>query len=319
MVATDYPGLGTIGPHPYLVGVSEGRAVLNSVRAAHELKEVDAGTRFAVWGHSQGGHAALWAGELAKSYAPDLTLVGVATAAPASELAALFEDDLNSLAGRILTGMVIHSWSKVFNAPVEAVVVPAELPSINKIGADCIDVLAGGIGDLMAEKKLPRQFLLADPMKVPAWKEHISKNTAGVNPPGAPVFIAQGTADTIVDPPVTVAFVKKICRHGQPVIFYEYKGVTHTKISHANLKQAIAGYTTASPANRRRVAAAADQTQRASRASKPQWLSSSCSGSLAPSDSTSNSTLTVPAFAKVRVPAKCSPCLIWRFRSMNMM
>ena len=240
VVATDYPGLGTIGPHPYLVGVSEGRAVLDSVRAAHELKEVDAGNRFVVWGHSQGGHAALWAGELAKSYAPDLTLLGVATAAPASELAALFEDDLNSMAGKILTGMVIHSWSKVFNAPVEAVVVPAELPSIDKIGADCIDVLAGGVGDLLAEKKLPKQFLLADPMKVPAWKDHIAKNTAGINPPGAPVFIAQGTADTIVDPPVTVAFVKKICRHGQPVMFIEYKGVTHTKIPHASLKQAIA-------------------------------------------------------------------------------
>ena len=30
VAATDYPGLGTPGPHPYLVGVSEGRAVLDS-------------------------------------------------------------------------------------------------------------------------------------------------------------------------------------------------------------------------------------------------------------------------------------------------
>jgi hypothetical protein len=31
LVATDYPGLGTAGPHPCLVGVSEARAVLDSV------------------------------------------------------------------------------------------------------------------------------------------------------------------------------------------------------------------------------------------------------------------------------------------------
>jgi hypothetical protein len=31
VVATDYPGLGTGGPRPYLVGVSEARAVLDSV------------------------------------------------------------------------------------------------------------------------------------------------------------------------------------------------------------------------------------------------------------------------------------------------
>ena len=34
VVATDYPGLGTDGVHPYLIGESEGRAVLDSVRAA---------------------------------------------------------------------------------------------------------------------------------------------------------------------------------------------------------------------------------------------------------------------------------------------
>jgi hypothetical protein len=34
VAATDYPGLGTPGPHPYLVGISEGRAVLDSLRAA---------------------------------------------------------------------------------------------------------------------------------------------------------------------------------------------------------------------------------------------------------------------------------------------
>lgn len=32
VVATDYPGLGTGGTHPYLVGVSEARAVIDSVR-----------------------------------------------------------------------------------------------------------------------------------------------------------------------------------------------------------------------------------------------------------------------------------------------
>src|ERR1700760_2363742 len=54
IAATDYPGLGTPGPHPYLVGVSEARAVIDSVRAARAFPGVT-GKRFAVWGHSQGG------------------------------------------------------------------------------------------------------------------------------------------------------------------------------------------------------------------------------------------------------------------------
>src|SRR5690606_26049679 len=36
IVATDYPGMGGPGVHPYLVGESEARAVLDSVRAARE-------------------------------------------------------------------------------------------------------------------------------------------------------------------------------------------------------------------------------------------------------------------------------------------
>ena len=58
-----------------------------------------ASNRFAVWGHSQGGHASLYTGELAASYAPDLKLVGVAAAAPATYLIELFDADKSS-AGR---------------------------------------------------------------------------------------------------------------------------------------------------------------------------------------------------------------------------
>jgi hypothetical protein len=59
VVATDYPRLGTAGPHPYLIGVSEGRAVLDAVRAARLLPDARAGYRLALWGHSPGGQAAL--------------------------------------------------------------------------------------------------------------------------------------------------------------------------------------------------------------------------------------------------------------------
>ena len=240
IAATDYPGLGTAGGHPYLVGISEGRAVLDSVRAARELTQSGAGNVFAVWGHSQGGHAALWSGELAAKYAPDLKLVGIAAAAPASELAALFEDDLDSLAGKILTGMVLSSWSQVFSAPLDAVIVPEVLPEVKTLGTDCIDMIDQGLADLRAEKKLPRKFLVADPMTVAAWKEHIVRNTPGNAHPGAPVYISQGLADTIVDPPVTVAFVAKLCKQGAPVYFETYNNVTHTRIAHASSKAAIA-------------------------------------------------------------------------------
>lgn len=86
VVAPDYSGLGTKQVHPYMVGPSAAHSVLDAVRAARGIAEAGASSRFAVWGESQGGHASLWTGQLAGSYAPELTLTGVAAAAPPTDL-----------------------------------------------------------------------------------------------------------------------------------------------------------------------------------------------------------------------------------------
>ena len=108
IVATDYPGLGVGPAHPYLVGVSEGRAILDSIRAVQAMSEAHAGSRTALFGFSQGGHAVLWANQIAPSYAPELDLVGVAALAPPTYLGELFTDDYHNLSGRILTGLVLE-------------------------------------------------------------------------------------------------------------------------------------------------------------------------------------------------------------------
>jgi hypothetical protein len=55
VAATDYPGLGTPGPHPYLVGDSEARAVIDAVRVAGGMPGAGGGKRFVVWGHHSEG------------------------------------------------------------------------------------------------------------------------------------------------------------------------------------------------------------------------------------------------------------------------
>jgi hypothetical protein len=84
VVGTDYEGLGTPGVHPFLVGESEGRGVLDAARAAHLLRVTP--DRVLIFGHSQGGQAALFAGELAASYAPELHVLGVVASAPAADV-----------------------------------------------------------------------------------------------------------------------------------------------------------------------------------------------------------------------------------------
>jgi pimeloyl-ACP methyl ester carboxylesterase len=85
IVRTDYEGLGTPGVHPFLVGTSEGRSVLDAVRAARaDVPKL--GKRVVIAGHSQGAHAALFAAALAPKWAPDLQVRGTVALAPPSHL-----------------------------------------------------------------------------------------------------------------------------------------------------------------------------------------------------------------------------------------
>jgi acetyl esterase/lipase len=138
IAATDYQGLGTPGPHPYLVGESEAMNALDSVRAARNLSDADAGDEFVVWGHSQGGHASLFTGQLASSYTPELRLAGVAAGGPVPDLEALFTTNVETTVGRALIAMAIHSWARVYDADLDQVLTPVARPLVRRIAKNCL-------------------------------------------------------------------------------------------------------------------------------------------------------------------------------------
>jgi acetyl esterase/lipase len=228
VAATDYPGLGTPGPHPYLIGNSEGYSVLDSVRAAREVPEAEASDHFALWGHSQGGQAVLYAAKLAGSYAPELKLAGVAAAAPATELGKLMEDDINTTGGKNLMAMTIWSWNKVFNAPMNEVVEPNAIKNVDDVSGVCVESLIDFWEHDEIGKRLDKSFLkVKDILDYEPWKAITAENTIGTLPPEIPVFLAQGTKDTTVDPPVTANYIRALCAAGSKVDTYLMPGVGH--------------------------------------------------------------------------------------------
>src|SRR6202789_3637116 len=206
VAATDYPGLGTAGPHPYLVGTSEARAVIDSVRVAGRLPGAGGGKRFVVWGHSQGGHAALFTGLIAKIYAPELELLGVAAAAPATDLVTLMNDDIDSVGGKNITAMTLWSWQRVFDANMDKVVDPRAMPAINQLAEECIEEPFDIRIRERTEQPRETYFLTTrHPSDVEPWHGLLAKNSPGTLPPELPVFLAQGTDDVIIRPRVTRA------------------------------------------------------------------------------------------------------------------
>jgi acetyl esterase/lipase len=209
------------------------------------------GKKFVVWGHSQGGHAALFTGIIAKSYAPELDLLGVAAAAPATDLATLMNEDIDSVGGKNITAMTLWSWQRVFDANMDKVVDPRAMPAIDQLAQECIE----GPFDLrrrqLTEQPLEQYFLTTKhPSDVEPWHTLLAENSPGALPPEIPVFLAQGTDDVIIHPEVTKAYAAKLCKAGSKVRMLSMPNIGHGRAAQASTRRCSTGPATGLPESR---------------------------------------------------------------------
>jgi hypothetical protein len=227
---TDYPGLGTPSPHPYLVGESEGRAVLDSVRAVHQLDTgIELDGKFAIWGHSQGGHAALFAGQLAPSYLADFPLVGIAALAPATRLQDILAAMKGTQAGNVLTILAVEAWSAYYpDIPDGTLAAGAQAPA-GRIARACLNqpsryrIVINGL-------TLPDQIVAIDPTTDPTWLDRLAENTPDPTGVSVPLFVAQGLADGVIAADVTQSWTADRCDSDEPTVWRTYPDVDHLAV-----------------------------------------------------------------------------------------
>ncbi|MDP3971524.1 MAG: lipase family protein [Candidatus Nanopelagicales bacterium] len=213
--ATDYAGLGTPGIEYYLVGRSEAQDVLNSVRMAQRFPESHAGSEYGVFGHSQGGHSALWTGELSKSYAPELKLTGVAAAAPAAEFVALVDQQWNTMIGWVIGPQVMLSWPATYpDVSVDQVVSDAARGNWRNIAEKCN--IEGGLAGLI-EEELGNQPFAMNPAENPAWHRALIDQTPKPLPAELPTLVIQSVNDGVVFANTTALLQQKWCAAGSNI------------------------------------------------------------------------------------------------------
>jgi dienelactone hydrolase len=213
VAATDYQGLGTPGTARTGIGLSAGRAVLDAARAARGL-DTGASGRVVLAGYSEGGHAVLWAAELARAYAPELQLLGVAAAAPWAELAASLKTGGSGLAA--LSSVV--AWSDAYRLPLD-VLTPAGRKAVDRVRSACPEELAA---DPAIVAVRPRALL-----STPPWPALLARNTPGHAATPAPIFLAQGADDDRITPAATGLLVRRLCRLGDTVELRTYQHAGH--------------------------------------------------------------------------------------------
>ena len=210
---TDYEGLGTPGRHPYLVGVSEGRGVLDAARAATQLPRAHAGDRMAIFGYSQGGHGALWAGQLAARWTPDLHLVGTVAGAPATEIPVIFAAASRlPIAGFLY--MIIAGFNAAYpdQAKLSEVLTPAGEKAINAVDRGC----AGQVIPRFARVD-SSMLLKPDVATVQPWAKLAKENDPGNVKTDAPILILHSAADDVVPAALSEIMFNRMCGLGQTV------------------------------------------------------------------------------------------------------
>src|SRR3954453_22004324 len=138
-------GLGTPGVPPSLGGESEGRSMVDIVRAARHVPAFSAGTVFAAWGHSQGGHAALFARKVAATWAPELRMVGAVAVAPVSS-ASLFVSRANFV-GPSLTLMTVAGYAATYGLSPREVLTDDGMDHLHDVESKCLADLSDDLGD----------------------------------------------------------------------------------------------------------------------------------------------------------------------------
>ena len=237
VVATDYVGLGTPGPNQYLIAQSEVRDVVNAVRAARFMPEASASDRYATFGHSQGGHASIWTGHLGPEYAPELTLVGVAAAAPALNLSEIASAQWDTAVGWVIGSALIESWPTYYpDLPVDEVLTDAGQDASQRLAAECIK--QSGL-EALAREKFGQQIFAFDPLENLAWQDSMLAQTPPVMPADMPVFMAQGTADEVVLPWPNSMIQQQWCEAGSTIEVLWMGGVTHEEAAHVSGPAAV--------------------------------------------------------------------------------
>ncbi|KZM70531.1 hypothetical protein AWN90_38755 [Nocardia terpenica] len=189
VVLTDYEGPLMAYGH----GPTEGREVLDGIRAALRLPEAGLSGPIALLGYSGGAIATVWAAQLAPEYAPELDLVGAAAGGTPTDL---------SLLPATMDGRPPGSAFYLLGALGVARATPGALNLLNPLGAELAERFRNACvytGLAFAGVPLPVQALTeGNPYDTEVVRQMFRDTRPGAQVPRAPIYFWHGSDDEFI-------------------------------------------------------------------------------------------------------------------------
>lgn len=231
VVVTDYQweGPDNTPPGAYVVGLSEGHAVLDMAKVGPQIpgSGLSYGAPVIVWGYSQGGGAATWAGQLAPSYAAQVNLVGVAAGGVPGDLVQVGES-LNGGAFAAFLGDALVGFHDAYpELPWSTLITPAGTTALDNLVSQCVvtqltDFAFQNIGTYVNGNPTLAQLL----QQQPQWTADLEANSPGQGSAhiAVPVFMYRADLDEVIPSAVEDAVYHTLCTNGTVIQSATYPG-----------------------------------------------------------------------------------------------
>lgn len=225
VTSTDYEGLGSPGPHPYLLPGAAGRDVVDAVRAARALVPA-ASSRWVSVGVSQGGQAAWAAAELAGTWGAGLGFLGAVAFAPATDLVPLLgelSDHLNPVQKGAY--LLLLATLKLLHPRLDYddYLSGAALSAMSALDEACEPA---GLGNAPDNDFVPRSRAALEQAR--QWLADLAVPTRRAS---GPLLVVQGLADPIIEPAWTTDSVRRACDLGDRVDYLTYPHTGHPAVA----------------------------------------------------------------------------------------
>ena len=227
VAATDYEGLGTRGDHPYIVADSEGRGVIDAVRAAIQAEPTLSKSYFSV-GHSQGGQAAIAAGEMAHTYGKGLDFRGTIGLAPVTNVGQAYSYGSPGPVDRGFYLLALHGLRTEHpDLRFDQYLGKQALDLLPRVSQVCTDQIweqfSADLGTELSDYQFTPQNSVAA-LQVQGWLDEQSVPRGRT--PG-PMLLLQGDADPSIKKAVTQQAVRNARGSGTAAEFRLYPGADH--------------------------------------------------------------------------------------------
>ncbi|WP_017583789.1 lipase family protein [Nocardiopsis valliformis] len=195
LAISDYQGLGTSGDHTFMVGHSQGAAVLDSLRAATRLPEAQLPetSPMGVTGFSQGGSSAVWAAQMHPEYAPELPLTGVAAGGVPADLNPVAEN-LDGGPYFSLLAFATHGYNSAYpELSLDDHLTERGATLFDDVRNRCVvDAVPKGMFRSMDEA------FTSDLLNSPEWQERLTANKPGESTPTVPLYLYHSVLDDVI-------------------------------------------------------------------------------------------------------------------------